>query len=107
MDMKSMKMSPAEVKEYTEPSVALGSAPRYPYGLCINLDDDGIEKLGLVALPEVGSTLMIQARVQVVAVRQNQRQDELDRNVELQITDMAIGPDTSKPSVEQQLYNES
>lgn len=100
-----MKMSAGEAKGYASPSVAMDDAPRYPYGLCINLGDDGIDKLGLVALPEVGSTLMIQARVQVVAVRMNQRQDELDRNLELQITDMAIGPDTSKPSTEERLYS--
>mgnify|MGYP001596297992 CR=1 FL=1 len=104
MDMKSMKMSPAESKEYSEPMP--GGAPVYPYGLCLNLDDDAIDKLGMVGMPEPGQTMMIQARVTVTGCRQEQRQDETHRSMDLQITDMAIGPDTAKPSAEDRLYSE-
>ena len=39
--------------------------PRYPYGLCISLGKDELEKLGITALPKVGTEMMIMAKCYV------------------------------------------
>lgn len=41
----NMKMDSEEAKEMTSPQQA--DAPKYPWGLQINLDDKAMEKLGL------------------------------------------------------------
>lgn len=71
-------------------------APDYPYGLCIRLDGDELDKLGMKTLPQVGTEIPITVKVKVTRVSQsaadtgNEEYDEM-RCVELQITDMAIG----------------
>ena len=66
--------------------------PRYPYGLCISLGKDELEKLGITALPKVGGEMMIQAKAMVKSTSAYETQGEgTDMRVELQITDMEIG----------------
>src|SRR5215510_13082247 len=90
-----MKIDPAEQKEKYAENVAI-DAPIYPYGLCIRLDDEAMQKLGLTELPKVGKPVMITARAMVESVEQ--RQYSRDGKTEsrdcmsLQITDLAIGP---------------
>jgi hypothetical protein len=65
--------------------------PMYSYGLCINLNKDELEKLGITALPKVGSEMMVHAKVYVKSTSAYETQGEgKDMNVSLQITDMAI-----------------
>lgn len=107
MDMKSMKMSAEQAKEYSTGCCApadIADAPRFPYGLHIDLCDEAMKSLGMTAMPETGQTLIITARVLVDSCREEARQDGVERNVGMQITDMAIGPDTAKPSAEESLY---
>ena len=105
MELKNMKMSDEESKEYDGSVVA--SKPEYPYGLQITLNDDAIDKLGLPALPQVGSTMIITARVEVCSVSQYERQDQdKERSVSLQITDMALGPDQKPSNPGEKLYGE-
>ena len=54
MAMVNMKMSATEAKEYGGEATMASDAPEYPYGLCIRLDDDALEKLGITALPAIG-----------------------------------------------------
>lgn len=66
--------------------------PRYPYGLCISLGKDELEKLGITALPKVGGEMMIHAKAMIKSTSAYETQGEgTDMRVELQITDMAIG----------------
>ena len=108
MELKSMKMTAEQAKEYaigvaTAPDA---DAPRYPYGLCIRIDDDGIDALGLMSLPTVGQTVMIMARATVKLVEQRQMLDgETERCLEIQITDMALSPESSSKPPEQTLYS--
>lgn len=105
-----MKMSAEQAKEGMAGCCAPGDpgdAPRYPYGLELTLCDESLTALGMTAMPEADQTLIIQARVRVSSVRSDARQDGVERTVGLQITDMAIGPDTAKPSAAEQLYNTS
>lgn len=90
MALVSMKMSPEEAKEYG--AIDMGEAPQYPYGLSIDLDDDALEKLGITALPKVGSEMMITAKCVVKSVSSNQMQGgDAESRVCLQITDMDVG----------------
>lgn len=65
--------------------------PRYPYGLCITLGKDELEKLGITALPKVGTEMNIMAKAYVKMTRAYETQGEgEDMGIELQITDMEI-----------------
>ncbi len=99
-----MKLSPEESQEQYGVS-AVSNAPEYPYGLTITLDEEAIEKLSLMALPQVGQTMMLMARVKVVSVSQRDtEQDGKDRSVSLQITDMELGADKKETDHSSALY---
>jgi hypothetical protein len=63
--------------------------PAYPYGLCLCLDSETLDKLGMKALPPVGTVFNIAAKVVVTSVREQQDADgSKSRGVDLQVTDM-------------------
>lgn len=68
--------------------------PKYPWGLCIDLDGDALAKLGIDALPAVGSSVSIVAMAEVQSVSESQYQGdkETNRRMSLQITEMAVTP---------------
>jgi hypothetical protein len=89
MALVSMKMSREEAQEVSQPEMK--DAPEYPYGLCIDLDDDALEKLGITTLPKVGSEMLINAKVVVKSVSSYDTQGgESEARASLQITDMEI-----------------
>ena len=89
MAMVNMKMSREERKESME--VAMDQ-PEYPYGLCIDLDDDALTKLGITDLPKVGATIMFKAQAKVKSVSASEYEgSEAESRMSLQITDMEIG----------------
>lgn len=104
MGLVNMKMSEQEVQEgYGMPNTA--DAPQYPYGLELRLDEEGLTKLGMPALPQVGQKMMITCRVEVNSVSQNESQEGGKRqNVCLQITDMEVGPDKPESQPGESLY---
>lgn len=84
--------------------------PSYPWGLQLNLDEETLQKLGLVALPRVGKTLMLAARVSVTSVSENESQDkdgdaETNRSVGLQITHLVLLPDSEKKDAAAAIYD--
>lgn len=106
-ELVNMKRSDEELKKETEGATALaGDAPEYPWGLRLSLRDDDLTKLGINDLPTVGGKLMLMARVEVVDVSQyrSTAADGDTRNVGLQITDMAVGPDQPETTVADRLY---
>lgn len=92
MALKSLKISAKEAKKQNEP-VAVGNEDRYPWGTRLDLNKDSLDKLGIKDLPAVGTKMMIEAKVTVIATRQTAREDDTTRSLELQITDMAIEND--------------
>ena len=105
MNMVNMKTSSEEAKECCEPVGC--DAPEYPYGLCIDLNDDSLDKLGITALPAVGTVVTIQAQAIVTATSSNSRQGgDQEMRASLQITDMAVTLDDGKSSA-QRLYANS
>lgn len=85
----NMETTPAEAKEYTQPSVA--DAPKYPWGLCITLNDDSLDKLGVKTLPAVGTEVTIVAKATVSRTSENATEGNGNcATMDLQITDMQI-----------------
>jgi hypothetical protein len=85
----NMQMSAEEAQEETQPKPA--DAPKYPWGLCIDLDDETIEKLGLSKLPDAGTEVHLVAKAVVSSTSQYDTQGgETESRMSLQITDMAI-----------------
>lgn len=110
MPLIDMAKTPEEVKkevaEYPTAAPAAngsGSAPKvpvYPYGLCLSLEDESLEKLGLDdGLPPVGATILICAEARVTSASASEREGTDGKKtscnrVELQITRMGVpGPD--------------
>lgn len=99
-------MSQDESKEKYGDSVMV-DAPEYPYGLCLNLDEEALSKLGMPALPHVGQKMMITARVEVTSVSQSDSKGgNKHQSVSLQITDMELGADKGGQDPEQALYGQ-
>lgn len=71
--------------------------PDYPWGLCINLGAEELDKLGMTKLPEVGTEMELGIKVTVTRVAQSastsSRGTDEHREVGLQITDIEIEPD--------------
>lgn len=102
--MVNMKMSAEEAKEYAG-AVSPSQAPEYPYGLCIDLDDDALSKLGLAQLPEVGAEMTMMAKVIVTRVSSNKTQaGETESCVGLQITDMELNQPAGRRDIAMSLY---
>lgn len=98
--MVDLAKSPEEIAE-DMPIVAKAvnagkvSAPVYPYGCCISLDEDVLEKVGLDGeLPQVGEMIHLCAMAKVTSVSESEREDGNGGKsrccrVELQITHLA------------------
>ncbi len=75
--------------------------PEYPYGLSISLDKDGMAKLGITALPEVGAKFSVAAKTFVRSTSAyDDDGDGKSMNLELQITEMELSPGDSKDAAE-------
>lgn len=62
----------------------------YPWGLCINLDNETLKKLGATPQP-VGSEVMITAKAIIKSTSSRESEEGTRHDASLQITDMAIG----------------
>jgi len=100
----NMEMSKEEAKEYNEgPSPA--ESPKYPWGLCITLNDESLKKLGLTALPAAGSEVTIVAKAQVSGIRETQTQGgDTEASMDLQITDMTLSTGWNAKDLAAKLY---
>ena len=67
MDLKLIDMKREDEKGPEEVAMS-GSPSPYPYGLCINLGKDEMDKLGITDLPKVGQEYHIFAVGQVNSV---------------------------------------
>jgi hypothetical protein len=103
MALVDMKLSPSDAqpeKDYgSEPS-----KPEYPCGLRVCLDEVALQKLGIDKLPQVGESMMLQAKVEVCAVRQNESQDGVERGIDYQIVAMSLSPSESESNPADKLY---
>lgn len=92
--MVSMKRDPQSTREERAAPMET-MAPDYPWGLCLNLEAEELDKLGITKLPEVGSEMELCVRVKVTRVAQSASTDtrgkkDESRSVGLQVTDIEI-----------------
>lgn len=93
MPMINMKRAP-EREEM--PGEIEKDEPRYPYGLCISLEKEDMDKLGLSNLPKVGTEVSFMAKAVVKGTSAYETQGGSDMRVELQITDMEMKADQNE-----------
>jgi hypothetical protein len=102
--MVNMKLSSEKAAEMYGETMS-SEAPKYPYGLQISLDEEALEKLGMPGLPEVGMTMSLVARVEVVSTsKRDTQEDGEERCLSLQITDLELGPEKEETDFESALY---
>lgn len=91
--MVDMARTPEEKEEAVESATlpAVDSVPDYPYGLCLRLSHEELEKLGLDADCEIGDMihLFAMAKVTSVSMSDSERGGHYC-NVELQITHLGL-----------------
>lgn len=67
------------------------SVERYPWGLRLNLNNEELDKLGIkLKNLNVDDKIKIEAIAYVESIRQSKNKSGEDRNLELQITKMAV-----------------
>ena len=90
----SMKRTPEDKREDAGEAAPMEAmAPDYPWGLCIHLDKDELDKLGMKDLPKIGATMALTAKVTVTRVSQSASSSPEayeQTSVDLQITDMTL-----------------
>lgn len=97
--MVSMARSPEALKKDSSYGTAVPMAdtpdqPVYPYGLCLSLGDEELEKLGLGSDCEVGDEISFVARAEVTSESEHKTPDGSRCRIELQIVAMKVaGPD--------------
>lgn len=104
MAMINMKSKPGENTAEAAQSTEY-KEPEYPYGLCIRLGKDELDKLGITSLPAVGTKMSMTAAVFVKSTSAYETQDSgKDMTFELQITDMELGAASSPSDAANALY---
>jgi hypothetical protein len=68
----------------------------YPWGLRITLNDETLKKLG-IALPKVGSEMMLAGKVKVLSTSMREDGEDSYSSVEMQITDIGLMDGTAEP----------
>ena len=68
----------------------------YPWGLCINLDNETLKKLGASPQP-VGTEVMITAKATIKSMSTRDDGTGARHDASLQITDMAMSPASGEP----------
>lgn len=70
------------------------SSEEYPYGLRLSLGQEELTKLGIEALPAVGTEMRLVAMVKVVSASSSEYEGEGERrDMSMQITKMQLGGD--------------
>jgi hypothetical protein len=97
MAMVNMMQSAEEAKEDSAPSA--DDAPKYPYGLCISLDEEVLAKLGMTQPPAVGTKFTLTANATVTSASSYQTEgSENESSSSWQITDMEVASPTRPTS---------
>ena len=106
MARKNLALTPDEAKEtmigYN--SVDASEAPKYPYGTCLDLNDESLQKLGITKLPNVGEEVTIQAKAKVTRISAYVEQGGAEQCLGLQITDMDVSIPSQSQSASDKLY---
>lgn len=88
MEMVNLKTG---TDSYQDESGETKTRDDYPWGLCINLDNETLKKLGASPQP-VGTEVMITAKAIVKSMSTREDGEGVRHDASLQITDMGIAP---------------
>ena len=102
MEMVNLKTG---TDSYQDESGETKTRDDYPWGLCINLDNETLKKLGASPQP-VGTEVMITAKAIVKSMSTREDGEGVRHDASLQITDMGIAPasDEKSKTAAQTLY---
>src|SRR5690349_20212871 len=103
MKLVSMKLSPAAQEKAVDACCAppAPDAPRYPWGLTLNLDNEALDKLGIEKMPAAGAELLLVAKVSVTRTGSvDTAEGGKMRDLALQVTDMALEKSGRKSTAE-------
>ena len=89
MALIDLKMSKKDMAEEASPVSAENQNP-YPYGACLHLDTDELEKLKIKELPTVGDEYHIRAVGRVTSVSSNESLGGERRVLDIQIEMMEL-----------------
>lgn len=97
-----MARSPAEVKK--EAPVSLPQAPQniYPYGLCISLCQEELDKLGLDGDVDSGDMVHLHAMGKVTSVIKRDTDQGQDNRIEIQLTAIAVEDESKENEAAEQ-----
>ena len=97
--MVDLAIQPTEIENVKIMPMAAPSEPYYPYGLCICLDSQTIEKLDLEDDIECGDTVHFHCMAKCTSVSDNQNSG---KRIELQITSMSCEDEDAENEEEEQ-----
>jgi hypothetical protein len=63
--------------------------PKYPYGLCITIENEQLDKLDLDGDCDIGDTIHFCVEAKVTSVSAREKEKGEDKHIELQITHIA------------------
>lgn len=98
VSMKSSKKKNEEMKLAEYPK------EQYPYGLKIYLDNDTLKKLGIQETLEIGTELILHAKVEVCSASMRETDQGSNYSMDLQITDMELSSDNSMAKKAKTIY---
>jgi len=84
--MVDMARAPQEIQE----SMEAYQPPAYPYGLCICLTHEELDKLGLDSDCEVGDILHMVSMARVTSVNKSETSEGPSCRIELQLIDIEV-----------------
>lgn len=87
--MVDMRREPPKPEDLGMPA-SIGSDSGYPFGLCISLDEQDLEKLDLNADCESGDMIDLRAFAKVTSVTHRDVDGKQTCRVELQITNLSV-----------------
>jgi len=100
MKLVNMKLAAEKTKEYVEPTLVGGdtNVPAYPYGLCLRLENDQLDKLGLdIKNLVVSQGIKLLAQGEIKGVYTNEQQGQkAQQSVEIQITELVVKLENAK-----------
>jgi len=93
MKLASMKRKPEKVSKNPKAG-PMDSRDNFPYGLRVELDHEGMKKLGMKTLPKVGSKHRLMAHAHVTSSSEHQSEGDKGprRSLSMQITHLGLAP---------------
>lgn len=107
MKLVSLKRDAKDKKDEAErcsAPCAVSDQPDYPWGTCITLGEDELEKIGMSTLPMAGALAVVEAQAVVKSVREETVDGKVVRSLELQLTDIAVAAAGGRSAAEK-LYD--